>query len=95
MPLSRSGTSGSKLVFVHKDSPSAVSQLARLKREYADRAGDRPFVAIVVEGANEAEAEALGTELELDISVFPDLNGTLPSLLLMWLVQLGGNRFAL
>ncbi|MGB7926386.1 MAG: hypothetical protein WCF57_24305 [Pyrinomonadaceae bacterium] len=77
VPLSRLGMSGSKLVFIHKDSSSAVAQLARLRREYADRAEDQAFVAIVIAGANAEEAEALRTEMNLDIPTFPDPNGTL------------------
>jgi len=77
VPLSRSGTSGSKLVFVHKDSASALAQLARPRREQADRIEDAPFVAIVVEGANADEIEALRKRWKLDIPTFPDQNGTL------------------
>ena len=77
VPLSRLGTSGSKLVFVHKDSAAAVALPARPWRDQADRVEDAPYLAIVVEGANADEAEALRKSWKLNIPTFPDQHGTL------------------
>jgi hypothetical protein len=77
VPLSRPGTAGSKLVFVQKGHSSSLTQLERLGREYPRRGEDKPFDAIVVDGADAEEAEALRRELNLDFPAFPDPDGTL------------------
>jgi hypothetical protein len=77
VPFSRLGVSGSTLVFVHKDSASAVPHLRSPKRRQPDRIEAAPYQAVIVEGANAEEADALRKVWELDIPIFPDPNGTL------------------
>lgn len=77
VPLARAGFGGSRLVFVHKDRASAVAQLARPGPEQEEVLEAAPYLAIVMEGANTDEVDALRESWELDIPVFADPNGTL------------------
>jgi hypothetical protein len=77
-PLGRLGIVGSKLVFVQKGASSTLTQLSRLAREqqqHAAQTDENPFVAVVVEGANAREAEALRAETGADFPMLPDPDG--------------------
>lgn len=77
-PLGRGILAGSKVVFVSKDAASSRAALERLRYQddpNGDR--DRPYVAVVVEGADAREVERLRKELQLDVPLFPDPRGVL------------------
>jgi hypothetical protein len=76
-PLGR-GIAGSKVVFVSKDAASSRAALQRLRyHRYPNDDQDRPYVAVVVEGADDREIERLRKELQLDVPLFPDPFGAL------------------
>jgi len=78
VPFVRPGTSGSTLAFVGTHSPAARQELARLRDQFAQRTKeDKPFLAVVVDGADAREVEALRAELHLDFPLFADPNGHL------------------
>ena len=76
VPLARAGTAGSTLVFVHKDDGARLARLAPAHQD-SERIEDVPYVAVVVEGANREEVEALRKQWNIHVPVFPDQSGQL------------------
>ena len=77
VPLGRAGFGGSTLVFVHKDSTGALAQLAGRHTGTTEAVEPAPYIAIVLEGANADEADALRAHWKLDMPVFADQDGAL------------------
>lgn len=78
LPLGRTGVADAQVVFVYKGSDSARQVLEDLRRTYDRRDDDeRPLVAVVVEGADGREVDALRDELQLNVPFFPDPRGVL------------------
>lgn len=72
------GFGGSKIVFVDKDSPTAATLLRRLHDAHAQLADDeRPFIAVVLGGANADEADAFQKNVAHDFPTFADSSGDL------------------
>jgi hypothetical protein len=65
----------SKVVFVQKQASSTRDALVRLGREKAATAGQKPFLAVVVEGATAGEIEELREGWHVDFALLPDQNG--------------------
>jgi hypothetical protein len=66
----------SAVFFIRKNSPSSAEELRRLRAELDGR-GDHPGVAIVVDGADSAEASRLHETLGQGITVVADPDGAL------------------
>jgi hypothetical protein len=77
VPLSRFATTGTRLIFVHRERAAAVAQIARRSVADPEPVEAPPYVAIVVEGASAQEAEALAKAWKLDIPIFPDPAGAI------------------
>ncbi len=78
LPVGQAGAGDAKVIFVYKGSDSARQVLERLRETYSAPGDDeRPFVAVVVEGADAREVDALRDELQLDVPFFPDPGGVL------------------
>ncbi|MBA3356626.1 MAG: hypothetical protein H0U18_11970 [Pyrinomonadaceae bacterium] len=77
-PFGRLGGSESIVAFVQKDSASSHAQLRALTSKYEQREGEPgPVVVVVVDGADEREAEALKNQLGFDFVTLPDPVGTI------------------
>jgi hypothetical protein len=77
MPLGRGGLAGAKVTFVARGSASGLAALERVRDRPVGADDDADHVAVVVDGADAQEVEALKTELRLDIPLFPDPRGAL------------------
>jgi peroxiredoxin len=77
-PLGRLRGQEVVVTFVQKDSSSSHSQLRFLTAKYEQREDEPgPAVVVVVDGADEREAEALKNQLGFDFATLPDPNGTI------------------
>jgi hypothetical protein len=76
-PLGRLGLAGSKVVFVQKDAISTLTQLERLARERTAESEEESFVAVIVEGANASEVDALRAQIGVELPMLPDADGTI------------------
>jgi hypothetical protein len=74
--FARPGRTGNQLVFVEQGAATAAGVLQRARNQTAP-ADERPFVVVIVEGADQAGAEALGQQFDLDVPFVGDANGAL------------------
>ena len=72
IPIGGSGLADGKVIFVYKNSASARQVLEGLRQiEEGGDDDERLFVAVVVEGADTREVDALRNELELQVPLHP------------------------
>jgi hypothetical protein len=68
-----------RAVFVQADSRSSRAAIERLAREYSAHEGDRPFVALIVDGASPEDLDRLKERLPEEFVAIPDPRGAIAS----------------
>jgi hypothetical protein len=70
-------TFDARAVFVQRDSPASQAAVEQLARDHAAQEADRPFVIVIVDGADAEDLDRLKSRLPEDFLGVPDPRGTI------------------
>lgn len=70
-------TFDARAVFIQRDSPASQAAVEQLTRDHAAREGDRPFVVLIVDGADAEDLDRLKGRLPEEFVSIPDPRGTI------------------